>query len=220
MAQVRIDSIISSKRKTISLEVGRRGGIIIRAPEDASATTIRRELKRKKLIIPRSRLSVRKHADRSTEADLFMYLGRRYRVFLVDNPSAPLVFDGRRFLLDCRQFGERRSLLMEWYRKMAITKISQRVRRLSRRFGIAYNKITITDANRRWGSLSIRGNLNFGWRLVMAPPLIIDYIILHELAHFEEYNHSADFWNHLAGMLPDFGKRMEWLRDHGHLLDF
>ena len=76
----------------------------------------------------------------------------------------------------------------------------------------------ITDARTRWGSCSTRGSLNFSWRLVMAPPAVIDYVILHELAHLKIHNHSSNFWSRVAQLVPDYREHKKWLEQNGHLL--
>jgi len=76
----------------------------------------------------------------------------------------------------------------------------------------------ITSARTRWGSCSQEGALSFAWRLIMAPLPIIDYVVVHELAHIQVKNHSKRFWNKLNVLMPDYRQRIEWLERNGHLL--
>ena len=69
--------------------------------------------------------------------------------------------------------------------------------------GLKYNKINITNAQKRWGSCSSKGNLNFSWRLVMAPLPVLDYVVIHELVHLEERNHGKSFWDKVKMLMPD-----------------
>lgn len=84
------------------------------------------------------------------------------------------------------------------------------------RMQVSYGRITIRDQKTRWGSCSAAGNLNFNWRLVMAPGEVLDYVVIHELAHRREMNHSAAFWKVVATWMPDYKKYRKWLRDNGN----
>lgn len=84
--------------------------------------------------------------------------------------------------------------------------------------GFQYNKISITAAQKRWGSCTCGGNLNFPWRLIMAYLAVVDYVVVHELIHLEEKNHSRVFWNKVGMLIPDYKKYQEWLKKNGHLL--
>ena len=78
-----------------------------------------------------------------------------------------------------------------------------------------YGKITIKDTKSRWGSCSYQGNLNFCWRLILAPEEVLDYIVVHELCHRLEMNHSARFWAEVKRVLPEYEKGKEWLKENG-----
>lgn len=82
--------------------------------------------------------------------------------------------------------------------------------------GGSYNRISIRDQKTRWGSCSARGTLSFNWRLMLAPPTIADYVIVHELCHLTYMNHSADFWHKVESVYPDYRTARKWLKDHGN----
>ena len=84
--------------------------------------------------------------------------------------------------------------------------------------GGSYNRISIRDQKTRWGSCSARGTLSFNWRLMLAPPTIADYVIVHELCHLTYMNHSADFWHKVESVYPDYRTARKWLKDHGNEL--
>lgn len=85
--------------------------------------------------------------------------------------------------------------------------------------GVTYGKITIRDQKTRWGSCSSQGNLNFTWKLVLAPPEVLDYVVVHELCHRIEMNHSSAFWHQVARVLPDYQRQRSWLKENGWLLE-
>lgn len=84
--------------------------------------------------------------------------------------------------------------------------------------GGSYNRITIRDQKTRWGSCSARGTLSFNWRLMLAPPAILDYVVVHELCHLTHMNHSAAFWEKVESVYPDYRTARKWLKDHGREL--
>ena len=84
--------------------------------------------------------------------------------------------------------------------------------------GGSYNRITIRDQKTRWGSCSARGTLSFNWRLMLAPPAILDYVVVHELCHLTHMNHSAAFWQKVESVYPDYRTARKWLKDHGQEL--
>ena len=83
---------------------------------------------------------------------------------------------------------------------------------------VDYGRITVRDQKTRWGSCSAKGNLNFNWRLILAPEDVLDYVVIHELAHRREMNHSDRFWRIVESVMPDYRERRQWLRDHGDQL--
>jgi predicted metal-dependent hydrolase len=113
-----------------------------------------------------------------------------------------------------------RDALEAWYRRQARTIFAARVAHWNARFGFTYGRISIKDQKSRWGSCSHSGNLNFNWRLLLAPADVLDYIVIHELAHLKEANHSPRFWAIVATLCPDYKQQRHWLRLHGHELHF
>ena len=101
------------------------------------------------------------------------------------------------------------------FRRLAKEKIRSRVAFFAERIGVDYGKITIKDTKSRWGSCSYQGNLNFCWRLVLAPEEVLDYIVVHELCHRLEMNHSARFWAEVGRVLPEYEKSKAWLKENG-----
>ncbi len=84
--------------------------------------------------------------------------------------------------------------------------------------GGEYYRITIRDQKTRWGSCSAKGTLSFNWRLMLAPPAVLDYVVVHELCHLTHMDHSAAFWQAVEAVCPDYRTHRKWLKDHGHEL--
>lgn len=104
------------------------------------------------------------------------------------------------------------------YRAAAKNYIPQRVAYYAKLLDVTYGNITIRDQKTRWGSCSSKGNLNFNWRLMLAPPKVLDYVVIHELCHRKEMNHSPRFWAHVASIMPDYKEHRQWLKANGKTL--
>lgn len=110
---------------------------------------------------------------------------------------------------------EVRRMVEGWLRAQARRVLSERVRALCVQHGLQVGTVAIKDTRSRWGSCSMRRNLNFNWRLVMAPPWVIDYLVVHETAHLEEMNHSERFWQLVEKRCPDYRSHEAWLKSCG-----
>ena len=105
--------------------------------------------------------------------------------------------------------------LEAWYRQQARTEITRSVEREAPRLGVAYARVSIRDQLTRWGSCSKHGALSFNWRLILAPPAILEYVVLHELCHRVHHDHSRDFWHAVAAARPTYAAERAWLVEHG-----
>lgn len=104
--------------------------------------------------------------------------------------------------------------LEHWYRAQASKLINAKVRKFSQLMGLVYNRVVIRDQRSRWGSCSFRRNLNFNWRLIMAPESVLDYVVIHELCHLKEMSHSKTFWNLVTHYCPGWRELRLWLDNH------
>ena len=104
------------------------------------------------------------------------------------------------------------------YKEAAREYIPKRVSYYQPIVGGSYTRITIRSQKTRWGSCSAKGTLSFNWRLMLAPPAILDYVVVHELCHLTHMNHSPAFWQTVEKAFPDYKNARKWLRDHGNEL--
>lgn len=213
--------IIRSKRKTIALQVTDDATLIIRAPFDVDDSTIEKVIIKHSRWIEKHKEEIRKRDPKFLHKEFvngegFLYLGRSYKLRMVDSKE-PLQFDNC-FYLSKDYLKDAKDVFIKWYKKQAYEKISERVKLYASIYGFRYKKINITNAMQRWGSCSNNGNLNFSWRLIMAPLRVIDYVVIHELLHTEEKSHSKKFWNRLKVLMSDYEKYDRWLKENGYLL--
>lgn len=108
--------------------------------------------------------------------------------------------------------------LEKLYREKAREQIEKRAAHFAALMGVDYGRIAIRGQKRRWGSCSGAGNLNFNWKLALMPPEILDYVVVHELAHRKEMNHSPRFWAEVEKILPDYKERRKWLKENGAMV--
>lgn len=106
-------------------------------------------------------------------------------------------------------------MFLAWYREQAETTLGKRVSDLSSRLGLSARSFRISEAKSFWGCCSAKNRVSLNWRLIMAPWPVIDYVIVHELQHIVEKNHSADFWKRVAEVIPDYKQHKVWLRSNG-----
>ena len=93
--------------------------------------------------------------------------------------------------------------------------ITKRVSYFARLMGVSYRNITIREQKTRWGSCSSEKNLNFNWKLILAPPEVLDYVVVHELCHLKEMNHSKAFWDEVEKVMPEYETYKLWLKENG-----
>jgi hypothetical protein len=221
MAEIPVEKIIRSRRRTIGLEVTPAATLIVRAPLRAPAEYIE-ELIRQKSSWILKKLDEMKRRPVSTcheyaEGELFFYLGRAYPLHIVENGSMTVERSDRLYVSGTL-ISDIRNQLKHWYVKEARREIHARCMWFSMKTGYIPASVRITGARQRWGSCTSKGGLNFSWRLIQAPPEIVDYVVLHELVHISQPDHSKKFWAKLREIMPDYERRRKWLRENERLL--
>ncbi len=108
--------------------------------------------------------------------------------------------------------------VVDWLKREARKRIEDRVAEYTLSLGVSHKRITIRDTSSRWGSCSSTRNLSFSWRLILAPPRVLDYVVAHEVAHLRELNHEPRFWRLVESLVPDVEKHQHWLAENGALL--
>ncbi len=221
MKGITIDEVVRSRRKTLALVVQPDGRLVVRAPLRTSQKIIEAFVSSKSDWIEKSRQSQqarRKFFPKRhfSPGEFFWYLGKQYPLELV-RPQRPALQFHLSFDLDERYAPQAKKRFESWYREQARLFLTERVQYFANLYKFQYLQIKITSARTRWGSCSGRGTISFAWRLIMAPPEIIDYVVLHELAHTVHHNHSHEFWHLVQSMQPDYAAKRKWLKQNSHL---
>jgi predicted metal-dependent hydrolase len=145
------------------------------------------------------------------------YLGQQLKIVKSNLDTIPdsIRLDGDRLLINLNNRKIKLNLVVEWwYRQQAEKLIRKKVVELCHLLGLSCGRVTIKGAKTRWGSCSQKGNLNFNWKLMMVPESVIDYVIIHELCHLKEINHSSKFWYWVNKYCPKWHVHRKWLKEH------
>ena len=223
MEQLSIHKIIRSRRRTLGLQVTPDAHLIVRVPQKMPIENVHALVCQKLPWILRKQRFARENylpavPKTFVAGEKFLYLGEEYGLFVVPGAYGPLVFNEKGFFLREGCASLAKWLFRDWYREQAAEFLSARVRHYAGMTGARYSGIKISNARGRWGSCSSKGVLNFNWRLVMAPREVVDYVVVHEVVHLEELNHSKRFWQKVKALAPDFPKAKRWLELHHHSL--
>ena len=221
MDDIRIEKIVRSRRRTIALVITAEAHLIVRAPLRAPVAMID-DLIREKQGWIRKTVAAMKQRPQAVdhaydEGEIFWFLGRSYPLHFVDNAVTAIERTDRLCVSRTLQ-PDIRHRLKRWYIQEAEKEIRARCMWFSMTTGYSPASIRISDARQRWGSCSSRGGLNFSWRLIQAPLEIVDYVIVHELVHLKQHDHSRKFWDKVKAIMPDYERRRKWLRENERLL--
>lgn len=214
----------SSRRKNLTITVERDRTIVVHAPESASEEEIHAVVESKRIwLYEKTRHSQKFAAPHPPGKELVngesaLYLGRQYQIEVVEDCSGEVRFD-QRFYVPARLSSERRHVLREWYVARAREKILPRVEIFAVSLGVKYGDARIVDNKYRWGSCTVNDNVSFNWRLIKAPMFVVDYVIIHELAHLLEGNHTPRFWNIVRAQSAKSEKARQWLLKNGQILE-
>lgn len=215
----------SSKRKKLTITVERDRSVVVHAPEGTADDTIRRVVNSKRQWIFDKLGHPQKYQDlphapgkELVSGESALFLGRSYRIEIVKTGLSQITLAERLFV-PAPQDDQGVSRLRSWYITQARQVIIPRVNTHAKQLGVQIGEAKIVDSRYRWGSCTVNDNVTFNWRLIKAPMSVIDYVIVHELAHLLETNHTPRFWNIIRAQAPTMEKAKAWLKEHGALLE-
>lgn len=151
------------------------------------------------------------------ERDEILFLGNRYKIKITKDRGQEYAVVSENLMQITFHVKDRRSYkryLHVWYKEQTTKILEERVPGARRQLLLSYAKISVRALRSKWGSCSRKGNLSFNHLLAMLPIKVIDYIIVHELVHLIEFNHSKKFWSHVEAAIPDYNEQRNWLKDH------
>jgi predicted metal-dependent hydrolase len=219
-----------SSRKTIGIAIEKTGLVKVTSPTKISESYINQLLQEKSKWILKKLKDFENRTDKKNKSKVFedgesfSYLGKEFKLKLFSSSTLkkPTVrLNGENIVIaypNSIDTGKLREALKQWYIVQFKLVIAERVKYYSTILNVLPKKITIREQKTRWGSCSARGNINFNWKLIMASLEIIDYVVIHELCHMREMNHSKEFWKLVEGLFPQYKKCKAWLKENGDLL--
>ncbi|HLG34383.1 MAG TPA: SprT family zinc-dependent metalloprotease [Bacteroidia bacterium] len=212
-----------SARKTISIIVERDRSVVVRAPFNTTEEKINSVIREKKFLLFKklnhpNKYPIPKPYKEFTNGESLMFLGKLYTLQLTDDKTDEVKFDNA-FYIGKSHRAKANELMRKWYMSQAEEKLIPKIKMFAERLGVRYNKIKIAELKFRWGSCTPKDNLNFNWRIIKAPVSVVDYIIVHELAHLLEPNHTPEFWNIISIQLPNYKRARHWLKENGGMLE-
>jgi hypothetical protein len=223
--------LIRSARTTIGITIKPGGSMIVRAPSNVTDEAIAKVLAQKASWISSKVEALSKSQPLQKErrtfstGDVVTCAGEHYNLDIQRSPDekAYASASGTTLLLKVpfspptgrpKQTAAR-AVLVAWYREEARILITRRAMQVAQRIGVEFQRIAIRDQKTKWGSCSSNNNLNFNWRILLAPPPVMDYIIVHEVCHLRVHDHSKAFWKLVGSIVPDYATKRSWLRQNG-----
>ena len=216
----------TNRKRTIALQV-KSNKLIIKTPRGVSKKTLVDLIKTKQhWINQRAILNFEEQNLKNREFidnDKFYFRGDEYRLSLILGGKEAVKIEGGLLLVsyvDDKSIGREniKRLLEDWYLKESIKILKARTEELAQQMRVQPYGITVKNYKSKWGSCTANNKISYNWRIIMAPDYIIDYLIVHELSHIIEPNHSKNFWYQVGNYCKDFQKKRKWLRENGHKL--
>ncbi len=211
--------IVRSMRRTVSLYITPSGKLLVKAPFLVPERVIKNFILKKEDWILRTlqKLGKRK-VNRKTyqKGEEFLYLGDKYKLLIGDFKEISITKS-----LNFPSFLSFRikKELTNWYIKKAKEVITKQVDYMSKKMNVKFKSLRFSDTSSKWGSCSPDNSLQFNWRLIMTPIIVLNYVVIHELTHTIEKNHSQRFWSKVDQYTPAFKQHRKWLENNKHLLE-
>lgn len=206
------------RKKTITLTVKSDSSVIAYAPFHISHEQIKKFIDSKKewlknKITEIQNIPITAKPKKFQEGETFPYLGRHCSLKIKEEGYETLLLANDIFFLNQKYQTHAKKIFRDWYKKNAGDIIRERTAYYSHLMSLHPEKIKITSAQKRWGSCSRSNALNFPWKLICLPLPMIDYVVIHELAHIKQKNHSRNFWDIVYTSMPDYKIRKKWLKE-------
>jgi len=217
----------TDRKKSLSIQI-EHDVIQVRVPKHLKDESIRNMIAKRSHWI-RTKLKEQAKYPRPkpkefVSGESFPYLGRNYRLKVTVGHEAEVKLIGGYFRIIIPKNTENqpeviRQLLIDWFKQHALERLRDKADRFSKMVGVTPNSVSIKDYKARWGSCSTSGDITFNWRIIHAPHSVVDYIVVHELCHMIEHNHSERFWNRVHAVIPDWTINRNWLRSQSNYLN-
>ena len=222
-------TIQKQKRKTLQLQLIAPYTLLIKSPQNLTVADILIFINKKATWIFEKNCLLQQQLDQKNRLALatdssIPFMGKQYTLNVIQSSCKPSIKkDSAKISINLYNYTEYEfnRLIERWYLHQASIILREKTTYWSTKISVTFKNITIKDQKTRWGSCSSLGNINYNWRIIMAPEEIIDYLVIHELCHRIHLNHSKDFWNLVEKFCPSYLLHKKWLKEHSYdLLHF
>mgnify|MGYP001156911455 FL=1 len=206
----------SRRSKSISLKI-RNGELEVSCPYNTSEIFIKNLIERKKVWINKNIDRSRKNQKKIDQISngFITYKGLVLKLVYEKSNLEGIAVEDNELKIFYSDKSKSKKLIIEWLKLQANNFLRARLSFLSKRISIEFNSLTIKSYTARWGSCNIKGDIFLNWKLIMLPESVIDYVLIHELAHINVPNHSREFWKLVKKKDPNYCKNKRWLKDNG-----
>lgn len=216
----RID--FSTKRKTVAFIIERNGDVVVKAPAGFSVEKIGELVKKNRMQLYQKinhpqKIRTTKENITQLNGRSILFGGKNYKVFVDKETVDQFIFNGK-FIISENISDQFTLKLRNWLISEAKEKLTPKIIETAKKLGVEYNKITVSDIQLRWGSCTPKNNININYRIIKAPAFVSNYIIVHELTHLIELNHTKEFWQIVKTAYPKYEEAKKWLLEKGELL--
>jgi len=221
--------VVRSKRKSISLQI-KSEGVVIRAPKYAPKIALKAfalsKLKWLRKHQQRIESTPRIQPKQFIRGETMLYKGQEIKLDVAAGTKSSTLFNSETKTLTVivssrvkNQTTFIKKKVIDWYKQELLGYLEVSTPKLSNEMGLKYKSIKVKDYKARWGSCSSKGELSFNWRIMMSPELVINSVIIHELAHLVHFNHSKRFWDLVFTHCQDYKQQHAWLKKNQYLLN-
>jgi len=218
---IKPDLIIKTNRRSISIIITKEGKVVVRAPKRISADYILNFIKEKEKWIDKKLKLINNTNLKNSKYmnyEEFLFCGSSYKLLFIDKFKKIELCNNN---ILCPTIQDRVQLINKikrWYMKTASKILGERLEYFAKLMQVNYKNLTISNSKNRWGSCDKEGNIKLNFRVIMLPHRVIDYIIVHELSHIIQFNHSKDFYKIIGSIIEDYKQQQKNLKEQGFVL--
>ena len=214
----KVELVRANRKKSASITI-QDDIVVVRVPKELSEYRIKKLIKDKtpwirvklKECEPKFSIPSKEYVSGET----ISYLGRNYKLKIIEGNKSSIKLKGQYLLTTITDKNSQKdvySLIQSWYIYHATEKLMEKTNRLAKAIGVKPISIKVKNYKSRWGSCTSKGDVSYNWKIMQAPSSVIDYVVIHELCHLIEHNHSSKFWNMVEKYCPEWRKSKEWLK--------
>lgn len=213
-------TVLRSARRSVAIFIERDGSVSVRAPQAASDEQLAKVVEKKLPWIYRN-LALWRELNRNipkrefVSGESFYVAGQPCILDVQADAVEPLEQVGDRLVLNRKHLAKAEELLRAMYRRLGYERLPGLIERFAPRMGVRPGRLRVWELQNRWASCSERGNLNFHWKVMSLPGDVLEYLVVHELAHIKHRNHTKEFWCEVEKVMPNWEVAANWLRTNG-----